>query len=113
MSINERIREVRNATGLSQAKFSTRMAISSSYLADIELNNKPATERIIRLLSTEFNVDDNWLRTGEGTMFNAEMDVQVAKIISLFKSLNQQFKGCALNQMEELADLHGQLKLNQ
>ena len=113
MQIHERIREVRNALGLSQAKFAERMAISSSYLAEIELNNKVATERIIRLLSAEFNVDDHWLRTGDGSMFDTSMDAQVSKIISLFKSLNKQFKGCALNQMEELADLQRQINISQ
>jgi len=105
MEVNQRIKQVRNAIGLSQAKFAGRMAISSSYLAEIELNKKEATERVIRLLAVEFNVSDNWIRTGEGEMFNAEMDAQIATIVSLFKSLSQNFKSCAVNQMQELANL--------
>ena len=110
MQLHERIREVRTALGLSQAKFATRMAISSSYLADIELNNKPATERIVRLLSAEFNVNDQWLRTGQGDMFSEGMDEQLSKLISTFKSLNQHFKECALSQMDDLAKLHFKTK---
>jgi len=111
MTIHERIRQVRNAVSLSQAKFAERMAISSSYLADIELNNKATTERIIRLLVAEFNVDDTWLRTGEGVMFSSGMDACLVKLTSLFNSFDQQFKECALAQMEELSKLHNQLKL--
>jgi len=110
MLIHERIKQVRAATGLSQVKFAERMAISSGYLAEIEINNKVASERIIRLLVSEFNVDDNWLRTGEGEMFSAGMDAQLSAITNLFNSFNQQFKGCALNQMEELANLYNQLR---
>lgn len=104
--INKRIREVRTELELSQAKFATRMAISAGYLAELELNKKTATERVIRLLATEFNVDSHWLRTGEGSMFKTDMDAQLSKIISLFNTMNHQFKECALNQMEELAALH-------
>jgi len=96
MSVNQRIKEVRTNLNLSQAKFAKRMAISSSYLAEIELNKKTASERVIRLLVTEFNVDDHWIRTGEGAMFKADMDVQLVKIISLFKSMDKHFKKCAL-----------------
>ncbi|MCL2577693.1 MAG: helix-turn-helix domain-containing protein [Defluviitaleaceae bacterium] len=110
METYERIRQVRNALGLSQARFSKRMAISSSYLADIELNNKSVSERIIRLLSAEFNVNSGWLRTGEGVMFNEGMDEQISKLISAFNSLNQPFKKYALNQIEELVDLYNQNK---
>lgn len=110
MHVNQRIKEARSAVGLSQAKFAKRMAISSSYLAEIELNKKEVTERVIRLLALEFNVDANWLRTGEGEMFKAEVDAGVAKIISLYKSLNQHFKDCALSQMEELAILYANLE---
>lgn len=112
MLIHERIKQVRAAIGLSQSKFAERMAISSSYLAEIELNNKTASERIIRLLVSEFKVDDTWLRTGEGVMFSEGMDAQLSRITTLFNSLDYQFKGCAINQMEELARLHDRLAVN-
>ena len=107
--MNHRIKEVRTAFGLSQVKFAERMAISPSYLAEIESNKKIASERVIKLLAVEFNVDYNWLRTGEGLMFKTDIDVQLAKIISVFKSLDQQFKLCALSQLEELANLYDRL----
>lgn len=111
--IHARIKQIRTTVGLSQVKFAERIAISSSYLAEIELNNKVASERIIRLLVSEFNVDDCWLRTGEGEMFNIGMDAKLSQINSLFNSFNQQFKECAMNQMEELAKLYNQLKGSQ
>lgn len=113
MQIHERIKQVRTAVGLSQAKFAERMAISSSYVAEIELNNKEASERIIRLLISEFNVSSKWLRSGEGAMFNEGMDAQLSRITSLFNSFDKLFKGCAINQMEELANLYSQLKSSQ
>ena len=111
VTINDRIKEARIAIGLSQVKFAKRMAISSSYLAEIELSNRSANERIIRLLSAEFGVDAHWLRTGEGSMFNTDTDIEALEILNLFKSFNPQFRRCALKQMGELASLYAQLQI--
>ena len=112
MSTNERIKEVRVAMGLTQSSFAKRIAISLSYLTEIENGNKSASERVIRLVSSEFNVDDNWIRSGEGSMLNENVDIQMSNLMSMFKSLNQQFKECALSQMEDLANLCAQIKAN-
>lgn len=41
MFIHERIREIRQALGLSQAKFAKDISISSGYVAGLELGNRP------------------------------------------------------------------------
>ena len=110
MSINKRIRETRQAIGLTQTKFAERIAISISYLAGMELGNKKVNERTVRLISTEFNVNEHWLRTGEGSVFSEGADAKIAKISSLFKSLNPHFQDCALNQLNELAELNNMYK---
>jgi len=110
MHLHERVKEVRLAIGLSQAKFAERMAISSSYFANLELNNQTVTERVIRLISAEYNVNANWLRTGEGNMFNEGVDEQISKLVSVFNSLSQHFKECALEQIVTLADLFERTK---
>ena len=106
MSENTRIKEVRTCLGLTQSKFSSRMAISPSYLGELESGAKHINERIARLLAAEFNVDEHWLRTGEGSMFNDDMDAYVTRMASLLSSLSQPFKSCALKQLEVLADLY-------
>jgi len=112
MSSNERIKEVRVAMGLTQSSFAKRIAISLSYLTEIEHGNKSVSERVIRLVSSEFNVDDNWIRSGEGSMLNENVDIQMSNLMSMFKSLNQQFKECAISQMEDLAHLYAHIKAN-
>ncbi|MCL2386629.1 MAG: helix-turn-helix transcriptional regulator [Defluviitaleaceae bacterium] len=102
---NNRIREVRKTLGLTQKKFCDRIAISNSYLAEIECSSKAASERILKLVVAEFNVDEYWIQTGEGSMFNKEVDEQLAQVISLFKSLDPKLRICAINQLSELADL--------
>lgn len=41
MSIHERIREIRQALGLSQAEFAKDISISSGYVVGLELGNRP------------------------------------------------------------------------
>ena len=106
MTIHERIKEVRLIIGFTQSKFAERIAISTSYLAEIEHATKAVNDRIIKLVVAEFDVNGNWLRTGEGEMFNNDIDILVNTVVSLFKSLNAQFQQCAVHQLEELVSLH-------
>jgi transcriptional regulator with XRE-family HTH domain len=105
MSLKERIKEIRLANGLSQVKFSERIAISSSYIADLELGKKPVNERILRLICTEYSVNEHWFRTGEGTMYNEKSDVAVAEVVSIFKSLCPQYQSLVLAQINAVAQL--------
>lgn len=105
-STNLRLKQVRQSINLTQKKFSDRIAISYNYLAEMELGKKPVNERIIRLVSMEFGIDEHWLRTGEGSMLSNEADLRIAKLISLFKSMNPSFQACALDQITVLAELY-------
>jgi hypothetical protein len=53
----------------------------------------------------EFGVDEHWLRTGDGSMFDNEAEMKVIKASSLFKMLNPRYQGFALNQLNELVGL--------
>jgi len=106
VTTGDRIRQLRQALSLTQGKFADRIGISTSYVAEIELGNKTANDRTLRLISTEFNVDEHWIRTGEGEMYYDEAEMNIAKLTSLFKSLSPKFQECALIQLNALADLY-------
>ena len=106
MTIGDRIRQIRQALRLTQGRFADRIGISTSYVAEIELGNKIANDRTLRLISTEFNVDKHWIRTGEGSMYYEEAEANLAKVTSLFKSLSPRFQECALTQLDALANLY-------
>jgi len=108
MSINERVREIRQTVNLTQTKFAEHIAISTSYFQGIECGAKKVNERTVRLISTEFGVDEHWLRTGEGSMFREENDIEVIKATSIFKSLNPRFRKSALTFLNELAELQNE-----
>lgn len=71
MTVNERIKLLRQELNLSQAKFAKAISISNGYIAGIELGNRSVNDRIIKLISTEFNVREEWLRDGIEPKSNA------------------------------------------
>ena len=105
MSIRERIKKVRQTLGLTQGKFAESIAISTSYLSGMEIGDNKVSERIIRLINMEFGVDEHWLRTGEGEMYDEEADTKAIKATSLFRLLNPRFQNFALNHLNELVGL--------
>lgn len=74
MSVNQRIKQVRQALNLSQAKFAKEISISNGYIAGIELEKRNVNDRLIKLVCITFNVSEHWLRTGNGDMFEEQLN---------------------------------------
>lgn len=67
--MNERIKEVRNSLGLTLEKFGDPIGIKKSGLSLIENGKNALTEQNIKVICRVYNVNEHWLRTGEGEMF--------------------------------------------
>ena len=99
----ERIKLVRETLNLSQRDFAKKVYISQTLLGDIELGNRNVNERTIQLISTEFNVNKDWLLTGVGEMFVASPpDLQLEKIIEIFSQLDKTLKDYLLEHSKGL-----------
>jgi len=66
----ENIKNLRKVLGLSQADFANKIGVTQGHLSDIENSKKVLTDRSIKIICSEFNVNEEWLKTGEGEMFN-------------------------------------------
>lgn len=85
MNANQRIKQLRENLGISQEKLGETIGLSKSGISSIESGNRSVTEKHIKLISTCFNVNENWLRTGDGNMFNSmsedeELDLYIGRI---------------------------------
>lgn len=69
MTSNERVREVRNALGLTLEKFGEHIGLKKAAVSLIENGKNSVTEQVTKSICREFNVDYIWLTTGEGEMF--------------------------------------------
>ena len=105
LSINQRVKELRQSLNLSQAKFAKALSISNSYIAGIELGHNKVNDRLIKLICYTFLVSDRWLRTGDGSMFE-EQPNQLAELASAtFKELKPEYQDYILKQINLLLDI--------
>jgi transcriptional regulator with XRE-family HTH domain len=74
MSIADRIREVRKDAQLNQVEFAARVSLGLSSVSQMERGILSPSPRTIELISREFNVNKEWLETGEGEMYNLPTD---------------------------------------
>ena len=105
MTVNERIRHVRQSLNMSQTDFSKAICVSSGYTAEIENGHRKANDRIIRLIRLTFGVSETWLKTGEGEMFQSAPLEKRERILSLFNELNPQFQDYAMTVIDRLLQL--------
>ncbi|MDD5873419.1 MAG: helix-turn-helix transcriptional regulator [Clostridia bacterium] len=67
--MNERIRLLRNALGLSRVAFGQKLGVSGDVINNLERGRVEIKEPMIKLIFTEYHVSEEWLRTGNGKMF--------------------------------------------
>ncbi len=69
MTLGERIREVRKSLKMTMDQFGERIGVTKSTISNIENGNRNATEHMIKSICREFEVNEEWLRTGTGDIF--------------------------------------------
>lgn len=67
--MNERIKQLRNALGLTQQEFSDRLGTTRSNIAGYETAKRSPSNAAISLICEKFDVNEEWLRNGTGEMF--------------------------------------------
>lgn len=105
MTINQRVKQIRQSLNLSQAKFAKALSISNGYIAGIELEHNNVNDRLVKLICFTFNTRENWLKTGEGSMFD-EQPNQLAELTSAtFKELKPEYQEYIFKQIDQLLDI--------
>ena len=69
LEIGDRLKIVREALGLSQAALGEKMSVDRAAVSLMERKLRNVTERSVKDVCRELNVDYIWLTTGEGEMF--------------------------------------------
>lgn len=67
--LNSRIKQVRKALGMSQDEFGNGIGLGRGAITNIELNKTNPKPLVVQLICKTYNVNEMWLRTGEGEMF--------------------------------------------
>jgi transcriptional regulator with XRE-family HTH domain len=80
-SINNRLSALRKHLGLNQTKFAQRIGVTSQHISMFEAGKANFSETTINLICLTFGVREEWLREGEGEMFNPPSPEPPAPVI--------------------------------
>ena len=67
--MNSRIKELRKHLGLTQAEFGESIGLKQTSVAGYETGARTPSDAIVLSICKEYNVNEYWLRTGDGEMF--------------------------------------------
>ena len=75
-NIGHRIKELRKMLGLSQRKFAERIGKSLNAIQKWESGDRIPSEPALKLISKEFGVSEEWLKTGEGEIWSKDKSLE-------------------------------------
>ena len=67
--MKDRLKQLRKELQLNQQEFADKLGINRGTLANYEVGRNEPIDAVIKLICGKFNVNEDWLRTGEGEMF--------------------------------------------
>lgn len=76
--MKDRIKKIRKSLDLTQQEFADRIGVKRNSYANYEIGRNIPIDAIILSICREFNVNETWLRTGEGEMFNKVKTMDIA-----------------------------------
>lgn len=70
--MNERLKLLRKTLKLNQVDFGSRLSLTGSAISRYESGVNAMADNIVLLICREFNVNEDWLRNGNGEMFSRQ-----------------------------------------
>lgn len=74
--MNERIRLLRKELGLNQSDFGNKIGVKQGTVAGYESGARTPLDAVVSSICREFDANEEWLRTGEGEMFEQMTEQQ-------------------------------------
>ena len=103
--MNERVKELRKALGLTLQKFGDRVGMKRNSLSQVENGTNGVSNQLFSAIVREFNVNEQWLRTGEGEMFaTLSTHDQIEKIVTTALKGDDEFRVQVFTALGEMTD---------
>lgn len=88
----QRLKQLRKALKINQTNFAKQLGITQTAYSMIENGNNPLSDRYIKVICSAFNVNEHWLRTGEGDMFfSSPYEKEFTEVFSNLAPATQQY----------------------
>ena len=92
--------------GLTQEEFARNIRVSKGYITSLERSHRELNDRLIKLISDTFGVNEHWLKVGKGKMFTDPKDVNLEEVIGLYNQLHPELQGLVLKQFKILLKMN-------
>lgn len=104
--MKDRIKKLRKELDLTQQGFADRIGIKRNTVASYETGKSNLSDGAVSLICREFNVNEEWLRTGQGEMFiEISRDEQIATFIGeLQMNVDDSFKKRFISMLASLEE---------
>ena len=80
LTLGERIKKARRSLDLTQQKFADQIGTTQNNIASYEIGRREPSAAAINNICKTFNVNETWLRTGEGEMFLPKADTALDRL---------------------------------
>jgi len=111
--MNKRLKELRKTLRLTQTEFAANLEMAQNSYSKIELGDNSLTEKNIFLICLIYGVNETWLRTGEGEMFNPlakPKDDDEKQLLEMFRLLSPEMRAFILKKIQECLRLDREFK---
>ncbi len=91
MTIGNRIKTLRKALNLSQVAFGKNLGVSRDVINNAELERATISQLFIKAISSEYNINEEWLISGKGKMFKETNESLLDKLKNKYDLSNLEF----------------------
>lgn len=90
--MTKRLKQIRKTLKMNQTNFAKQLGITQTAYSMIESGINPLSDRYIKVICSTFNINENWLRTGEGDMFfSSPYEKEFTEVFSNLAPATQQY----------------------
>lgn len=109
--MNERISLIRKDTNINQDKFAESLGLTKNFISLIETGKREPSDRTIKDICRIYNVNEKWLRTGEGEMYlPTDREAELAKLtVGLLNEESDSFKSRFVSMLARMNDAEWEL----
>lgn len=75
---------LRRQLNISQEAFGKRLGVTGAGISRIESGQRSLTEQMIILICKEFNINEKWLRNGEGEIFKDKLSTGIEQLAEYY-----------------------------
>lgn len=87
--MNERIKSLRKVLKLNQTEFANSIGVTPSNISKLESGTiNTVTSSMIKLICNLYDVNEKWLRTGSGDMFNTTENTLISTLKNRYNLSN-------------------------